>query len=109
MVERIAFTDPKTDISNTEETAYTVDKAFELISDIKSDLDKEVYVKGIVAVASTQLYEEKYLTYSISDNGQNTGNVLKVYDGLYHEIFNEVEKDVVIEDLINWLNKRVEG
>ena len=34
---------------------------------------------------------------------------LKVYDGLYHEIFNEVKKDVVIEDLINWLNKRVEG
>jgi alpha-beta hydrolase superfamily lysophospholipase len=34
---------------------------------------------------------------------------LKIYDGLYHEIFNEVKKDVVIEDLINWLNKRVEG
>ena len=82
MVEREAFTEPKTDISNTLETAYTVDKAFELISDVKSDLDKEVYVKGLVAVASTQLYEEKYLTYSISDNGQTTGNVLKVYDGL---------------------------
>ena len=82
MVERVAYTEPKTDISNTLETAYTVDKAFELISDIKSDLDKEVYVKGLVAVASTELYEEKYLTYSISDNGQNSGNVLKVYDGL---------------------------
>lgn len=82
MVERVAFTEPKTDISNTLETAYTVDKAFELISDVKSDLDKEVYVKGLIAVASTQLYEEKYLTYSISDNGQTTGNVLKVYDGL---------------------------
>ena len=34
---------------------------------------------------------------------------LKIYDGLYHEIFNEIQKDVVIEDLINWLNKRVEG
>ena len=82
MVERVAYTEPKTDISNTLETAYTVDKAFELISDIKSDLDKEVYVKGLVAVASTELYEEKYLTYSISDKGQNSGNVLKVYDGL---------------------------
>ena len=34
---------------------------------------------------------------------------LKIYDGLYHEIFNEVEKDKVIEDLLNWLNKRIEG
>lgn len=29
---------------------------------------------------------------------------LKMYDGLYHEIFNEVKKDEVIEDLLSWLN-----
>lgn len=34
---------------------------------------------------------------------------LQIYEGLYHEIFNEVKKDTVIEDLINWLNKRIEG
>lgn len=29
---------------------------------------------------------------------------LKVYDGLYHEVFNEPERDDVIADVIGWLN-----
>lgn len=31
----------------------------------------------------------------------------KVYKGLYHEILNELEKDLVLEDMILWLDKRV--
>jgi lysophospholipase len=34
---------------------------------------------------------------------------LKLYAGLFHEIFNEVDKDVVIEDLIAWLGSRLGG
>ena len=83
LVERIPYEGEKTDISNTEATAYTVDKAFELIADVKSDLTKEVYVKGLVAVAPTSNpTADGQMTYSISDNGENTGNVLKVYLGL---------------------------
>ena len=33
---------------------------------------------------------------------------LKMYEGLYHEIFNEVKKDEVIADLLNWLNSKLE-
>ncbi len=33
---------------------------------------------------------------------------LKIYPGLYHEIFNESKKDIVIEDLLNWCKERVE-
>ena len=32
---------------------------------------------------------------------------LKIYPNLYHEIFNEVTKDEVIKDLIEWSNERV--
>ena len=32
---------------------------------------------------------------------------LKVYDGLYHEIFNEPERDRVLDDLLAWLEARV--
>lgn len=32
---------------------------------------------------------------------------LKIYPELYHEIFNEITKDNVIKDLINWCNERV--
>jgi alpha-beta hydrolase superfamily lysophospholipase len=32
---------------------------------------------------------------------------LKIYDGMLHEIFNEVEKEKVFRDLADWLNKHV--
>jgi alpha-beta hydrolase superfamily lysophospholipase len=32
---------------------------------------------------------------------------LKIYDGLYHEIMNEPEKDTVLEDIHRWLEKRI--
>ena len=82
LVEHEPYTEPKVDISNDEASAYTVDKAFELIGDVSSDLDKTVYVKGLVAVAPTSNpTEDGQMTYSISDNGENTGDVLKVYLG----------------------------
>jgi alpha-beta hydrolase superfamily lysophospholipase len=34
----------------------------------------------------------------------SSDKTLKVYDGLYHEIFNERERDAVIDDVIAWLN-----
>ncbi len=83
LVSQEKYEGEKTDISNTEGTAYTVDKAFELIGDVSSDLTKEVYVKGLVAVAPTSNpTADGQMTYKISDNGENTGNVLTVYLGL---------------------------
>ena len=83
LVSHEPYTAPKVDISNTEATAYTVDKAFELIGDVSSDLTKTVYVKGLVAVAPTSNpTADGQMTYSISDNGEKTGKVLKVYLGL---------------------------
>lgn len=32
----------------------------------------------------------------------------KVYEGLYHEILNEYEKDEVMNDIIEWLDKRID-
>lgn len=32
---------------------------------------------------------------------------LKVYPGLYHEVFNEPERDQVIEDVVSWILKRL--
>jgi alpha-beta hydrolase superfamily lysophospholipase len=32
---------------------------------------------------------------------------LKVYPGLYHEIFNEPERDQVLDDVVSWITKRL--
>lgn len=42
--------------------------------------------------------------YELSGSPDKT---LKMYEGLWHEIFNEPERDEVISDLIAWLNARV--
>ena len=32
---------------------------------------------------------------------------LKVYPGLYHEVFNEPEREVVLDDVVSWINARL--
>ncbi|MET4047568.1 lysophospholipase [Rhodococcus sp. 1163] len=44
---------------------------------------------------------------SIAESAGSTDLTLEVYDGLYHEIFNEPEHDRVLDDLIAWLSPRV--
>lgn len=42
----------------------------------------------------------------IYDLASSTDKTLRLYDGLYHEIFNEPQRDRVVSDLITWLNGR---
>ena len=73
---------PLTSIANDEASAYTVAQALEFAANPTTyDLSDIVYVRGKVAIASTALFSNKYLTYSISDDGTTT-SVLKVYNGL---------------------------
>lgn len=55
---------------------------------------------GIVVVGTS---EWTYQNLKIEDK------TLKIYPELYHEIFNEVKKDEVIKDLINWINEKIGG
>lgn len=42
------------------------------------------------------------------DNLKCIDKQIKIYPDLYHEIFNEVSKDEVIQDLLDWCNERVD-
>lgn len=42
----------------------------------------------------------------IYEHLQTTDKTLKLYEGAYHEILNETNKDEVIEDILGWLNER---
>ena len=37
---------------------------------------------------------------------QSKDKTLKLYEGAYHEILNEINKEEVIDDIIGWLNER---
>jgi len=34
-------------------------------------------------------------------------NTLKIYDGFYHELFHDPEKDLVFDDIKAWLERRI--
>ena len=67
------------DISNTEETAYTVAKAVELI-DAGDGLSSEVYVKGKISKIE-KFNSDNSITYWISDDGTTTSQQFECYKG----------------------------
>jgi acylglycerol lipase len=42
----------------------------------------------------------------VNERAGSSDKTLRLYDGLYHEILNEPEKETVISDLLEWLNAR---
>ncbi len=41
------------------------------------------------------------------DKASSKDKTLKIYDGLYHEVFNEPERDQVLKDVENWLESHI--
>ncbi|MGM9714399.1 MAG: leucine-rich repeat protein [Prevotella sp.] len=68
------------DIANTPQTAYTVEKALQLI-DAGKGLDTKVYVKGKITNIKEVSTQYGNATYTLSDEGKD--NALFVYRGNY--------------------------
>lgn len=45
----------------------------------------------------------------LSDHVSSVDKTLKIYPGLFHEIYNEPEQDAVLGDLIGWFDAHVKG
>ncbi len=43
----------------------------------------------------------------VADNAASKDLTLKLYDGLYHEVFNEPEKETVLDDVVAWLKAHI--
>ena len=41
------------------------------------------------------------------DNNPVLDKQIVIYEGMYHEILNEIDKDMVIEDILYWLNNHL--
>ena len=41
------------------------------------------------------------------DLASSEDKTLKIYDGLYHEVFNEPEREMVLKDVENWLEAQL--
>ena len=43
----------------------------------------------------------------LHDLAGSADKTLKVYEGLYHEVYNEPEHDLVLRDVESWLEERL--
>ena len=41
------------------------------------------------------------------DQASSTDKTIKVYKDLYHEVFNEQERDIVLQDVETWLTAHI--
>lgn len=46
------------------------------------------------------------MSQRIYDHLQTTDKTLKLYEGAYHELLNELNKDEIIDDILGWLSER---
>ena len=44
---------------------------------------------------------------ALYDRAASADKSLKLYPGLYHEIFNELEKDAVLDEMTRWLEEHL--
>jgi acylglycerol lipase len=59
----------------------------------------------VIAGSADKLVKSEGANLVVEGAG-STDKTLKIYDGLYHEVFNEPEKETVIADVIAWLDER---
>ena len=94
---------PKTDISNTKATAYTVSEALTLAANDNNDISKNVYIKGVVYKVNS--YDETKGTYNIyirEEGKTEEEGKFEFYKcaGLYDEVLSAVvpfnENDVMV-------------
>jgi alpha-beta hydrolase superfamily lysophospholipase len=84
-------------------TGMEIMRAMERIGELMENLTLPVLImhgsgdKLVDSEGSKQLYER----------AGSEDKTLKLYDGLYHEILNEPEKEQVLKDMVAWLDKRI--
>ena len=73
------------DISNTLETAYSVEKCVELINDEGNDLSKKVYIRGIISEMGEGAISTDFgnASFNISSDGTTTSQQFKIYRGYW--------------------------
>jgi len=80
-----------------------------LINSLK-DFDasiKEYRYPCFIANGEVDKIVPKELSLSFYDRIASTDKDIKIYNGLYHEILNEKEKDHILEDMVLWLDNRI--
>lgn len=94
--EDVTPSTPTVDITNDPASAYTVEKALELIT-AGEGLSTKVYVKGYIVGTPSVSTSYGNATYNISDTKGDETTVLKIYRGYYLESAKFTSEDQIAE------------
>ena len=70
---------------------------------------EKIILPIIVLQGAEDILVEPSGAQMLYDKASSEDKTLKIYEGLYHEIFNEPEREMVLEDVENWLESRLDS
>ena len=99
-VERAYREDPLTTVQGMRaRTAYAIVRAIRAVRDRPEAFDVPLYLFHGTADTTTDPAGSEWL----AEHAASDDVTLRLWDGLYHETLNEVERDAVIEALADWI------
>jgi alpha-beta hydrolase superfamily lysophospholipase len=72
-----------------------------------NDEINKIVVPFIVLQGSEDRLVDPEGAQMLHEKAGSEDKTIRIYEGLYHEVFNEPEREEVLEDVMTWLNARL--
>lgn len=84
-------------------------KGYETLKSMEYILDKfdQINVPVLIMHGADDKITDPIGSQMLYDGVSSVDKTLKYYEGLYHEIFNEPEREIVLADMTNWIATRL--
>lgn len=89
--------------SQPAETAAEMLKAADRLLQNMPNFTTPVFIIHGTADKATRYQGSQYFY----DHAGSTDKTLKLYEGHYHDLLNDVDKEIVMKDILEWLNERI--
>ena len=89
--------------SQPAETASEMLKAADRLRENMPKFNVPVFIIHGTADKATRPQGSQYFY----DHAGSTDKTLKLYDGHFHDLLNEIDREVVMKDILEWLNERI--
>ncbi|OGW84387.1 MAG: hypothetical protein A2987_02165 [Omnitrophica bacterium RIFCSPLOWO2_01_FULL_45_10] len=84
-------------------TAFEIKRAINIIKEKMGEISLPI----LILHGSSDRISEPDGSQELYRRAKSDDKTLKLYEGLFHEVLNEPEKDKVIEDMVTWMDARV--
>jgi alpha-beta hydrolase superfamily lysophospholipase len=83
--------------------ARTGAEALRAILEVQRDIS-QLHLPLLTLQGTVDLLVDPGAARWVDGHAGSADHTLRIYDGLYHEVFNEPERDAVLDDVAGWLD-----